>query len=292
MRLRNVYLHVTKACNLSCKYCYFSARKPLSDELTADELIGLWPDLVDLAPSKIVFTGGEPLLRNDIFNLLEGLKAADSNHRIRRCLNTNGHLVTDGLASMLIGLVDEVRVSLDGLAKRNDKLRGKGNFDAALQALKTLYSVGFEPKVLITITTMTLPDLEGLMSLLVENRFTRISLNNFRPIGRGLGHWDWRADPEDVRSSLNRAWRRCYPDETPPPEPAYEDEQCSCGVGNFLNILPNGDVFPCHVLTQPEFRCGRVRESAGINRLGIENERVLQRKPSQLLWPRTVRWRW
>lgn len=157
-RLRNIFLHVTKACNLHCSYCYFSANRPLPDEMTASEFARLWPDVVAVRPAKVVFTGGEPLMRPDTLELLSGLRDADPQHYVSRCLNSNGHLVTAEMARRLVGLVDEVRVSIDGLRARNDGLRGAGNFEAALLALDTYHAAGFEPKVLITVTNETLPD--------------------------------------------------------------------------------------------------------------------------------------
>jgi len=244
VRLENVFLHVTKACNLRCAYCYFSARRPLPDEMTAAELEGLWPGLVAVAPRKVVFTGGEPLLRGDIVELLKSLKAADRNHRVLRCLNTNGHLVTPALAESLVGLADEVRVSLDALRALNDAQRGRGNFEAALRALEIFQEAGFEPKVLVTVTAPALPDLAGLMEMLERRGLTRINLNLFRPIGRGTGHAGWSVDPNRIRGA-GRAM---------PPEPL------NCGVGRFLNIMPNGDIYPCHVLTDAGFSLGNVRE--------------------------------
>ena len=259
LSLRNVFLHVTKACNLRCSYCYFSANKPLPDEMTTDEFTELWPEVVALGPQKVVFTGGEPLLRPDILDLLRGLKDADPEHRVLRCLNTKGHLVTPELAQQLVGLADEVRVSLDALQHRNDALRGHGNFHAAVRALETYYAVGFEPKVLVTLTSISAPDLEELLCFLYQKKLTRINLNGFRPIGRGTGHLEWRSDPQAIRSAIRRAWQRCHPDRPEPPETVEPEEQSHCGVGQFLNIMPNGDVFPCHVLTDPEFRCGNLR---------------------------------
>lgn len=260
--LKNVFLHVTKACNLRCAYCYFSASQPLPDEMTTADLTRLWPEVVALRPQKVVFTGGEPLLRADILELLGGLRAADPEHHVLRCLNTNGHLVTPELVRALVGLADEVRVSVDGLPATNDALRGAGNFDAAMRALECFYAVGFEPKALVTITAMSLPDLEELLCLLIERKITRINLNGFRPMGRGAGHGEWQAHPATVREAVRRAWARCYPDVTALPEPLEPEAQTNCGVGSFLNIMPNGDVFPCHVLTAREFRCGNVREQS------------------------------
>jgi MoaA/NifB/PqqE/SkfB family radical SAM enzyme len=260
--LRNVFLHVTKACNLYCSYCYFSASKPLPDEMTTDDLARLWPELAALRPQKVVFTGGEPLLRPDILDLLRGLREADPHHHVLRCLNSNGHLVTPELARELVGLADEVRVSIDALPERNDALRGAGNFEAAMRALETYYAVGFEPKALVTVTAASLPDLTELLCLLIEKKITRININGFRPIGRGKGHREWAVNPADIQAAVRRAWKRCYPDKPLPSEPPEMAACSNCGVGSFLNIMPNGDVFPCHVLTQREFRCGNVREQS------------------------------
>lgn len=260
--LRQVFLHVTRACNLLCSYCYFAARHPFPDEMSAEEYRALWPALVALRPRKIVMTGGEPLLRPDILELLRDLQTADPEHRVLRCLNTNGHLVTTELAQAMVGLVDEVRVSLDGMAVRNDAQRGEGNFEAAVRALDTCYAVGFEPKVLVTVTAQSVPDLEELLCFLMQRKITRINLNPFRPLGRGRGHSDWRVPQAAVRAAVQRAWQRCFPGRPLPPEPPEVAVQHQCGVGHFLNILPNGDVFPCHVLTDRAFRCGNVREQS------------------------------
>jgi radical SAM protein with 4Fe4S-binding SPASM domain len=260
--LRNIFLHVTKVCNLYCSYCYFSAHKPLPDEMSTAEFNCLWTEMVALRPRKVIFTGGEPLLRPDILDLLRGLRKADPEHHVLRCLNTNGHLVTPELARELVGLADEVRVSLDAMPKRNDALRGQGNFEAAMRALETLYAVGFEPKVLVTVTTQSLPDLEELLCFLIEKKITRINLNGLRPIGRGKGRREWQVKPDQIQVAVRRAWTRCYPDQPTPPDPPGPESCSNCGVGSFLNVMPNGDVFPCHVLTNREFCCGNVREQS------------------------------
>ena len=98
-----------------------------------------------------------------------------------------------------------MRVSIDALEARNDALRGAGNFAAAMRALEIYYSVGFEPKVLVTVTAQSLPDLEELLCLLLEKKLTRINLNGFRPVGRGRGHWELMVNPDDVREVLRKA---------------------------------------------------------------------------------------
>jgi MoaA/NifB/PqqE/SkfB family radical SAM enzyme len=212
--------------------------------MTTREFARLRREVVALRPQKVVFTGGEPLLRSDMLDLLRGLRDADPDHRVLQCLNTNGHLVTPELARQLVGLADEVRVSLDALPARNDALRGVRNFDAAVRALEYYYAVDFEPKVLVTLTSLSLPDLEELLCFLLEKKITRINLNGFRPIGRGKGKWEWRTDPKEVQAAVQQAWKRCYPDQPAPLEPLESETQCHCGVGRFLNVMPRWRCLP------------------------------------------------
>lgn len=263
--LRSVFLHITRACNLRCTGCYLAAGEASDDEMSEAELARLWPDIIALHPGKVVFTGGEPLLRGDLLRLLENLKAADSEHIVLRCLNTNGWLVTHDLAQALVGLADEVRVSLDALKERNDTLRGEGSFEAAVRALLTLYSAGFEPIAMVTVTRQSLTDLEGLLEYLLERRITRIHLIPFRAIGRGAAHADWRPEPEDVRAVMDRVCARVFSKDPRPKAPPSEEECINCGAGRFLNILPEGDVYPCHVLVSPRFHLGNVRQDSLAN---------------------------
>jgi len=260
--LKTIFLHVTKSCNLSCCYCYFSANKPLPDEMTRIEFGRVWEDIVTLKPQRVVFTGGEPLLRKDILQLLCDLRDADPHHHVLRCLNNNGYLVTPPLAEELVGLVDEVRVSLDALAERNDALRGKGSFDAAVRALDYLHAVGFEPKVLVTVTSMSIPDLREFLCLLIAKGITRMNLNHFRAIGCGAEHPEWAAATSDIDGAVQQAWEECYPRQPVPQEPDNPAVHINCGVGSFISIMPNGDVFPCHELMMPEFLCGNVRQQS------------------------------
>jgi mycofactocin biosynthetic radical S-adenosylmethionine protein MftC len=233
----------------------------MTDELTKTEFDALWPQIVNLKPKKVIITGGEPLIRADIFELIRALCAADPEGKVLRCLNTNGHLVTTSVARMLVGLIDEVRVSLDAMSISNDSLRGPGNFKAALRAIDMFYAAGFEPKVLITLTSVSLPDLEELVCLLLRKGINRINMNPFHPVGRGARHPEWHVDLAEAKAAVKRARRRCGLARSEPVGKACR-LRGNCGVGQFLNIMPNGDVFPCHVLTRSEFRCGNVRDES------------------------------
>lgn len=256
----NVFIHVTNACNLRCTYCYACASQPLCDELTTAEILRLLSDIVTIRPRKVVFTGGEPLLREDILTLLEGLRDGDPEHEIRRCLNTNGWFITEHVAMQLVGLVDEIRVSIDALAERNDALRGVGSFEAAVFALDVCRLVGFEPRAMVTITPTSLADLQDLIYFLVERKINRISFNVVRPVGRGARDEGFGVNLQEAQVAVNKACKRCFPCAPRTPQTPRSKMQAECGLGNFVNIMANGDVYPCHVLNQQQFFVGNVRE--------------------------------
>jgi MoaA/NifB/PqqE/SkfB family radical SAM enzyme len=264
-RIHSAFLHVTNACNLRCVYCYSSAGAPLSNELTTDEWRGIFPDLVALGPRKVIVTGGEPLCRADTLDLIGALRDADPGHTVTRCLNTNGLLVTRAVARQLMDLVDEVRVSVDALAPAHDAARGQGTWQAAIDALELLYSLGFEPKVMVTVTRASLPDLEMLLRVLRAKKLTRINVNVFRPIGRGAGRADWFITPAEFQRATRDAVEKVFPGERlhgdeNGGDAGDADAPMSCVAGEMLNITPDGTVFPCHVLTQPLLRLGNVRQ--------------------------------
>ncbi len=278
VKIKTIFFHVTKACNLRCKYCYFSANKPLANELRTEEFPPIWKDIVSLRPEKVVFTGGEPLLRDDILELLDSLREADKEHHILRCINSNGSFVTAQLAQELVGLADEVRISLDALQEKNDYLRGKGNFASALRSAALYKSVGFDPKILITVTSYTVPDLEDLVTFLLRNGFSNLNLNFFRPIGRGQDQTRWIADIDTAWEAVERGWLRVYSNTKKPNLPtknAHKKAYMNCGVGSYLNIMSNGDIYPCHVLTDERFKLGNLRKNSLLKickQAGVVNE--------------------
>jgi MoaA/NifB/PqqE/SkfB family radical SAM enzyme len=262
MHFRNIFVHVTKACNQCCEYCYFSARDPLPDELSRDEYRQLWPQIVTSQPDKIVFTGGEPLMREDMLDLISDAKNANHDHRVLLCLNSNGRLLSAKLVNHLVGLIDEVRISIDALAVRNDSLRGQNSFENSLRAMEHCRDAGINLIVFVTVTRRSLPDLEALISFLIQRGFISIHLTPFRPIGRGANHNDWRVTEREIDTAIECALRHFGRANSTPQEPELLATQITCGVGRYLNIMPNGDIFPCHVLTGPEFKCGNVRKES------------------------------
>jgi len=259
---KTVYLHVTKACNMHCTYCYFEAGTPIENELTLDELRVLFRELVSIKPQTLVFTGGEPLLRKDLFDMAQAFRKANPDKTIRLRLISNGTLINRENARRIAFAFDEVRISVDGPRAINDKIRGAGTFESAMNAIRNLRDSGIYPSVSITITSLNISHLQSFLSFLFRKKFiTEFHLSPFRPVGRGASvrnlEYPWRK----AQLVVANFWQKQFEAPRKLKEPkAYSLMSCrNCGVGSYINIHPDGAIYPCHVLSVPEFLLGNVR---------------------------------
>jgi radical SAM protein with 4Fe4S-binding SPASM domain len=131
-----VHVEVIGACNLTCSHCFAGALPRNEHPLSVAEMDGLFGELASLGSFRLGLTGGEPLLRKDLFEILD----AATGRGLHPCLTTNALLIDDHLARE-IGKRDLVwlNVSLEGArAETNDAIRGAGVFDRVLENLALL----------------------------------------------------------------------------------------------------------------------------------------------------------
>lgn len=124
---------LTNKCNLSCKYCKTSLLK--TTELDTNHIIKIINQLGKLGCQKIWLTGGEPLLRNDLSDILKTCRK----NKIYSIIATNGWLIKEQIET--IKYADEIVISLDGPKKIHDYLRGPGSFDRIQTSLNILKSL-------------------------------------------------------------------------------------------------------------------------------------------------------
>jgi SynChlorMet cassette radical SAM/SPASM protein ScmE len=166
---RMVEIDITNKCNLRCKYCsHFSSAGDTDKDLPAREWLKFFTELKDLAVMNLCICGGEPFLRDDLKELIEGIVR----NRMRFCILSNGTLITDSMAKFLAacGRCDYVQVSIDGsMPTTHDAMRGKGSFQKAIEGLKALKKSGVITGVRVTIHRKNVHDLEGIAKLLLED---------------------------------------------------------------------------------------------------------------------------
>jgi 12,18-didecarboxysiroheme deacetylase len=179
-----VVWNVTRRCNLRCVHCYSQSEdRGYSGELSLDEGKSLIDDLAGFGSPVILFSGGEPLIRPDILDLIT---YATQQGR-RAVLSTNGTLITPALAEKLkdIGL-SYVGISLDGLQETHDAFRGfSGTFARVMAAIKNCQDVGLKVGLRFTINKRNFQDIPGIFDLVEEKRIPRICFYHLVYAGRG-----------------------------------------------------------------------------------------------------------
>lgn len=173
----------TRRCNLRCVHCYSNAGNQDSPEaLTTREAKSLVRDLADFGVPALLFSGGEPLLREDIFELADF--AVEQG--IRAALSTNGTLITNEIAEKIrdVGFA-EVGISLDGVGKQNDRFRGKkGAYEAALQGIRNCVALGQRVSLRLTITRSTYTEIPAIFELAEREGIERVCFYHLAYVGR------------------------------------------------------------------------------------------------------------
>ncbi len=183
--LRLVAWEVTRTCNLSCIHCRAAAvDRPYPDELTTEECFRILDEIASFAQPIIILTGGEPLLRPDIFDL-----AAYGNDKgLRMTMAPNGTLVTEETARKMVDVgIQRISISLDGAsAQRHDAFRRvPGAFEGALRGIHHAREAGLPFQVNTTITANNLDELPRILELAVELGAVAHHIFLLVPTGRG-----------------------------------------------------------------------------------------------------------
>ena len=273
---------MTSACNLRCIHCHTSGGKPAKDELTTAEGKHLLNQLADVNDFQMMaFTGGEPLLRPDLFELLAYSQALGFTNTIA----TNATLIDTEVAKRLrsLGIVIAA-VSLDGFdAKTHDMVRGQpGSFNNALRGIRALHKVGILLHVNITAMEYNMDQMKPLMDLIERVGTGILLMYQLVPVGRGRkiknAALDLDANEQLIRF-IAKAQTRTQAIMEPVAAPQYWSfllqqngihsgpllrlaemvfHGCSAGRG-FVYIKSNGEVWPCPFI---EISCGNIRQSS------------------------------
>jgi radical SAM protein with 4Fe4S-binding SPASM domain len=273
----------THKCNLSCKHCYSDSGATREAELSTKEAIAVVDQLADAGVTALAFSGGEPLTREDFFEV--------ATHAVNRELYvsvaTNGTLLTREMARKLKQTkIHYVEISIDGAtAQTHDAFRGvPGAFDKAVTGLRNCVAEDLCACIATTATKSNLEEMPAIVDLAEEIGAERFTYFNFIPTGRGKEHFDQDLTPEEreklMRYLLNRMSTGCKTTIlTTAPQLARVALQCQgpegtgevtmsmahmqtakvskkavpladfiggCGAGRlYCSLSPQGDLHPC-----------------------------------------------
>ncbi|MFA5200054.1 MAG: radical SAM protein [Candidatus Omnitrophota bacterium] len=283
--LKEVILSITNRCNLHCKMCDI----PLGSvgELPFEEWQKVIHDASRLGAQTVVFSGGEPLIRQDIFDLVKYAK----NNNMSACITSNGTLLDEVKAVKLKECgVNVVNISIEGTKETHDSLRGAGSFDKAISALNYLRNNRIESTVASTVSRYNYADLPFILGVAKDCGATTVRLQPFNII---FLQNDSRMNEffinEDEARKLTDIIRK-FIDTAKEYRIATNPASYLSKISGYLNgkklypsscgalwyscpINPNGDVFPCWIEGANNNLVGNVARG-GLYRLWLSEKRI------------------
>ena len=202
-----VVWNATRTCNLNCSHCYSDSRLlPYPGQLTAAEARVMIEDLAQFGVPSLVFSGGEPLMRPDLPELIAHARDLG----IRPVLSTNGTLITPSVAADLERAgAAYVGISLDVLGPMNDWFRSKeGAFETALDGLRNCATAGLRVGLRIKLTQRNFQGLEAIFDFVVREKIERICFHHLVYAGRGYAVAEDDLTHQQTRQAMGIILRR------------------------------------------------------------------------------------
>jgi heme d1 biosynthesis radical SAM protein NirJ len=204
-----VIWNLIRRCNLLCKHCYsISGDVDFPGELSTEEVYAVMDDLKAFRVPVLILSGGEPLLRPDIFDISRRAKAMG----FYVGLSTNGTLIDEKMIEPISEVgYDYVGISLDGLGETHDRFRGQdGAFDASLNAVRLCRDAGIKVGLRFTMTLDNAHQLPGLLDLAEAEGVDKFYLSHLVYAGRGnknrADDARWQVTRDAMELLFERAW--------------------------------------------------------------------------------------
>jgi radical SAM protein with 4Fe4S-binding SPASM domain len=284
-----VFWTITKQCNLSCRHCYIDAGGRKGEELSLEEAEEFIRDLAGMRIPLLMFTGGEPLVKNTFWDLA-GLARG---YGLTTAISSNGTLITREIAERLKAAgIEYVGVSLDGSrAETHDAIRNEaGSFAGALRGLRHCADAGIKTGIRMTVTRENRDEVGELIELSRKMKVPRFCVYWLVPSGRGRDMYGQQIEPAEAGEILDLLVRKAREfgngemeiltvdapqdgihlldsmKEAGDPEYGnalellrYTGDSCSAG-DRVASVDPAGNVYPCQFMQREEFRIGNIRE--------------------------------
>jgi putative heme d1 biosynthesis radical SAM protein NirJ2 len=262
--------NTTNACNLNCPHCYRDASKALPDELTTSEAKAMLQQISEAGFMIMIFSGGEPLLRDDIFELVEHARGLG----LRPVFGTNGTLLNrETVKRLKESGAAAMGISLDSTdAEKHDRFRGvPGGFDKTMEGMKNCREAGLRFQIHTTVMDWNYEEIEQITDLAIESGATAHHIFFLVPTGRAAHLASGIMKAEKYEELLERIMDRQEEvsiELKPTCAPQFMriakqkgmkmrfTRGCIAGIAYCL-IGPTGNVQPCAYL---DMNLGNVRE--------------------------------
>jgi radical SAM protein with 4Fe4S-binding SPASM domain len=265
--LKGILFLVTQTCNLDCHYCS-SGKASVSQNFPKDFFYKIVEELGSLGVKSLLLSGGEPLLRSDLFDMI-----SFASQRLKVSLSTNGTLICENEAHKLKDTdVSEIAISLDGVtARTHDGLRGKGNFQRTLKGIDSLKREGLGEKINLQFClsnrnieeAITLPEFAENLGV------KKVTYLSMKKLGKASEIWnDLKPDRESYKEFFSELYEAFFahgfPIEVNSPLSGFrprlkpQERVSTCPFGTQLIVDVKGDIYPCPGMFFPAYCLGNV----------------------------------
>jgi len=204
-----VIWNLVRRCNLACKHCYsISADHDFPGELSTDEVYAVMDDLKAFGVPVLILSGGEPLLRPDIYAISMRAKAMG----FYVGLSTNGTLIDESNIERIAAVgYDYVGISIDGLRETHDKFRRlDGAFDASMHGIRLCQAHGIKVGLRFTLTQDNAAELPAILDLMDEMDIDKFYLSHLNYAGRGNRNRKDDVVHQLTRRTMDMLFERCW----------------------------------------------------------------------------------
>jgi radical SAM protein with 4Fe4S-binding SPASM domain len=238
--LRYLEFQLTDRCNLRCRHCYIGEglHWPKGhlrrQELPYDTILTILKEFEEIQGLRLLLSGGEPLLHPSFWEINEVLR----DYAFRSVLLSNGVLITKDIAKRL--RVHEVQVSLDGMEKGHDTIRGQGTFTKTLSAIDLLQEAGMRVSIATMIHRENLDEFDSLASLMQSKDISEWNVDLPCIAGRMAENRNLWVSPEEAGPFLHYGYGGGF---------HGSGKDTTCGT-HLCVILANGRVAKCGLFSQ------------------------------------------
>ncbi|HEX9702006.1 MAG TPA: heme d1 biosynthesis radical SAM protein NirJ [Rhodospirillales bacterium] len=204
-----VIWNLIRRCNLNCKHCYsISADRDFPGELTTAEVYAVMDDLKAFGVPVMILSGGEPLLRSDIFKISR--RAKEMGFYVG--LSTNGTMIGERIVAAVAAVgYDYVGISLDGIGRTHDMFRRHdGAYDLSLNAVRLCRKRGIKVGLRFTMTMDNARELPDLIKLAEDEGVDKFYLSHLNYAGRGNTNRADDAQHATTRAAMNLLFDTCW----------------------------------------------------------------------------------
>jgi len=247
-------------------------------ELTTEQAKAVLDDLRDMQVFYINIGGGEPMVRRDFFEILEHAQRCNIGVKF----STNGAFISAESARRLAAMnYLDIQISLDGADREtNDRVRGDGSYDTAIEAMEHLRAANFGPfKISVVMTRHNVSQLDDFKAL-ADSYGAQLRITRLRPAGRGADTWN-ELHPTNDQQRVIYDWLIRHGENVLTGDSFFHLNAFGeslpglnlCGAGRVVCLIdPLGDVYACPFVIHDEFKAGSVLDDGGFKAVWTSSE--------------------